>query len=121
MQETTTLLDEGANGDSVEPNLQVPLARALADYAPATHGILIDAATYEWAKDVKGEADQFAKEGASEDLGAKNKVTHDLINEWASSRGRDPMEDTIIENMRDESSQSYLTSRTSAFSALGRD
>lgn len=82
---------------------------------------VLDIATYEWSKDVKAEADQFAKEGASEDMAAKSQGTHDLINQWAVTRGLDYENDAIVINMRDEASQSYITSRTAAFTALGRD
>ncbi|MFH8582674.1 hypothetical protein ACH4EF_42940, partial [Streptomyces zaomyceticus] len=82
---------------------------------------VLDSATYEWSKDVKAEADQVAKVGVSDDLGAKSQGTHDLINQWAAGRGRDYKTDPIVINMRDEASQSYITSRTAAFSALGRD
>ncbi|MGX4690057.1 hypothetical protein [Streptomyces sp. JNUCC 63] len=82
---------------------------------------VLDAATYEWSKDVKAEADQFAKKETSADLAAKSQGTHDLINQWAATRGLDYKNDAIVINMRDEASQSYITSRTAAFATLGRN
>ncbi|MFC9858581.1 MULTISPECIES: hypothetical protein [unclassified Streptomyces] len=82
---------------------------------------MLDAATYEWSKDIKAEADQIAKAETTKDLMAKNHASHDLINQWAAGQGKDYVKDTAVINMRDEASQSYITSRTTALSVLGRD
>ncbi|MFF1498795.1 hypothetical protein ACFVZR_02680 [Streptomyces sp. NPDC058316] len=82
---------------------------------------VLDAATYEWSKDIKAEADQIAKAETTKDLMAKNMASHDLINQWADGRGKDYVHDKAVQNMRDEASQTYITARTTALSVLGRD
>ncbi|MET9765801.1 hypothetical protein [Streptomyces sp. NPDC006415] len=81
---------------------------------------LLDSAAYEWSKDIKAEADQIAKAKTTDDLMAHSMGSHDLINQWAEGRQMDYEKDTAVKNMRDEASQSYITSRTAALAVLNR-
>ncbi|MGW9372245.1 hypothetical protein ACWGVR_19750 [Streptomyces xanthophaeus] len=81
---------------------------------------MVDAATYEWSKDVKAEADQVANVSAGEEMRAKSKGTHDLINQWADTCGRDPMTDSVVNHLRDQSDLHYSASRNQALADLHR-
>ncbi|MBT1189822.1 hypothetical protein HET69_39050 [Streptomyces sp. CJ_13] len=81
---------------------------------------MVDAATYEWSKDVKAEADQIANVGVAKETGAKAQGSHDLINQWAGSRGRDPMTDSVVNYLRDQSDLHYSASRNQALADLHR-
>ncbi|MFG2415618.1 hypothetical protein [Streptomyces goshikiensis] len=86
---------------------------------------MVDAATYEWSKDVKAEADQIAnvgvaKEMGAKEMGAKAQGSHDLINQWAGSRRRDPMTDSVVNYLRDQSDLPYSASRNQALADLHR-
>ncbi|MFE9846416.1 hypothetical protein [Streptomyces goshikiensis] len=81
---------------------------------------MVDAATYEWSKDVKAEADQIANVGVAKEMGAKAQGSHDLINQWAGSRGRDPMTDSVVNYLRDQSDLHYSASRNQALADLHR-
>ncbi|MFB6870947.1 hypothetical protein [Streptomyces sp. NPDC056323] len=45
------------------------------------------AATYEWSKDVKAEADQVANVEVGDEMQAKSQGAHDLPNQWYLERG----------------------------------
>ncbi|MEU8892440.1 hypothetical protein [Streptomyces sp. NPDC048442] len=80
----------------------------------------VDAATYEWSKDVKAEADQTANVGVAKEMGARAQGAHDLINQWADGRGRDPMKDSVVNFLRDQSDLHYNASRNQALADLHR-
>ncbi|WP_405442278.1 hypothetical protein OG373_33665 [Streptomyces avidinii] len=81
---------------------------------------MVDATTYEWSKDVKAEADQVANVGVAKEMGAKSQGSHDLINQWANGRGRDPMTDSVVNHLRDQSDLHYSASRNQALADLHR-
>jgi hypothetical protein len=89
---------------------------------------LLDAAAYEWQKDVEDAATSQAQEKNSDHYAAGMNGTYDLIDRWAKDRGvdihdenntkRDPNWDAW-QAMRDEAKQSYGTSRGDAAVYLG--
>ncbi|MCZ2524821.1 DUF6571 family protein [Streptomyces sp. HB2AG] len=81
---------------------------------------IIDSATYEWAKDVKAAADAEAGNENSGKLSTGVAGTNDLIDRWAEGREMDPDHDSVRQ-IKQESEQSYITSRESAFTHLHRD
>ncbi|MFF2727614.1 hypothetical protein ACFVS9_06880 [Streptomyces sp. NPDC058008] len=91
---------------------------------------LIDAATYEWSKDVISAADSAAVEKNSKHYSSGVGGTYSLIDAWAVERGvdvedrdnskHDPNWDAW-QAMRNEAKQSYSGSRGDAATYLGRD
>ncbi|MEV8227437.1 hypothetical protein AB0P41_15535 [Streptomyces sp. NPDC079167] len=91
---------------------------------------LVDAATYEWSKDVIDSANSAAQEKNSEHYSSGIGGTYSLIDAWAVERGVDVDDRTNSKNdphrdawqaMRDEAKQSYSGSRGDAAVYLGRD
>lgn len=91
---------------------------------------LIDAATYEWSKDVISAADSAATEKNSEHYNSGVGGTYSLIDAWAVERGVDVEDPKNVKNdpnwdawqaMRKEAKQSYSGARGDAATYLGRD
>lgn len=91
---------------------------------------LVDAATYEWSKDVIDSANSAALEQNSKHYGSGVGGTYSLIDAWAAERGVDVEDHDNRKNdpnwvawqaMRDEAKQSYTGSRGDAAVYLGRD
>ncbi|MFE0424200.1 hypothetical protein [Streptomyces sp. NPDC058953] len=89
---------------------------------------LIDAATYEWSKDVADAAGSQAQEKNSDHYASGVNGTYDMIDRWAVDRGVDIDDEDNSGNdpnwvawqaMRDEAKQSYGTSRGDAAVYLG--
>ncbi|MFB7184320.1 hypothetical protein ACFCZT_03200 [Streptomyces sp. NPDC056230] len=80
----------------------------------------VDAATYEWSKDVKAEADQVANVGVAKEMGAKAQGSHALINQWADGRGMDHKKDPVVNYLRDYNDLHYSTARNQALADLHR-
>ncbi|MCH0563533.1 hypothetical protein I3F54_09975 [Streptomyces sp. MUM 2J] len=89
---------------------------------------LIDAATYEWSKDVADAASSQAQENNSAHYASGVNGTYDMIDRWAEERGVDIHAQTnsghdpdwdAWQAMRDEAKQSYGASRGDAAVYLG--
>ncbi|MEB3958869.1 hypothetical protein OKJ48_01135 [Streptomyces kunmingensis] len=89
---------------------------------------LVDAATYEWSKDVTDAASSQAKEQNSEHYSSGINGTYDMIDQWAADRGVDIDDENNAKHdpnwdawqaMRDEAKQSYGSSRGDAAAYLG--
>ncbi|WP_405686492.1 hypothetical protein [Streptomyces sp. NBC_00057] len=89
---------------------------------------LVDAATYEWSKDVADAANSAAVEKNSDHYSAGVNGTYSLIDAWAKDRGVDVNDHKNEKNdpnwdawqaMRDEAKQSYSGSRGDAAVYLG--
>ncbi|WP_343245182.1 DUF6571 family protein [Streptomyces sp. SID14478] len=89
---------------------------------------LIDAGTYEWAKDVADAAGSQAQEQNSDHYSSGINSTYDMIDQWAADRGVDVDDENNSRHdpdwdawqaMRDEAKQSYGTSRGDAAVYLG--
>ncbi|MFH9419166.1 hypothetical protein [Streptomyces sp. NPDC017529] len=78
---------------------------------------LLDQTTYDWSKDVKAAADAKAANDGAEKNAAGVDGTYDLIDRWAAVRGQDS-ESNAIRQVKQESEQSYATSRASALGVL---
>ncbi|WP_171167629.1 hypothetical protein [Streptomyces sp. I05A-00742] len=81
---------------------------------------IVDTATYEWANDIKSQADEAAQERSINDLKAKSGDTHHLIERWAKGRNVSATDPYFI-NMKDEATQQYVAARTLAFAELKRN
>ncbi|MZD08272.1 hypothetical protein GTW43_24790 [Streptomyces sp. SID5785] len=89
---------------------------------------LVDAATYEWSKDVADAASSQAQEKNSDHYSSGINGTYDMIDKWAVDRGVDIDDESNARHdpnwdawqaMRDEAKQSYGTSRGDAAVYLG--
>ncbi|MEU4346749.1 hypothetical protein [Streptomyces sp. NPDC023838] len=80
----------------------------------------VDAATYEWSKDVKAEADQVANVGVAKEMSVKAQGSHDLINQWAAGRGMDYGKDPVVNYLQDYMNLHYSTARNQALADLHR-
>ncbi|MGW8066421.1 hypothetical protein ACVV2G_30105 [Streptomyces ziwulingensis] len=89
---------------------------------------LVDAATYEWSKDVADAAESQAQEKNSDHYASGTTGTYDLIDRWAEDRGVDIHDENNAKEdpdwdawqaMRDEAKQSYGASRGDAAVYLG--
>lgn len=89
---------------------------------------LVDAATYEWSKDVADAASSQAQEKNSDHYTSGINGTYDMIDRWAVERGVDIEDESNAKNdpnwvawqaMRDEAKQSYGTSRGDSAVYLG--
>lgn len=125
-----------------ERNGKITAANDMAKYA--YHGIgapitglpvfgdtaqrLVDAATYEWSKDVSSAASSAAQEKNSDHYASGIDGTYSLIDAWAADRGVDTKDEHNAKNdpnweawqaMRREAKQSYSTSRGDAAVNLG--
>jgi molecular chaperone GrpE (heat shock protein) len=89
---------------------------------------LVDAATYEWSKDVADAASSQAQEKNSDHYAAGINGTYDMIDRWAEDRGVDIHDEENKKNdpnwvawqaMRDEAKLSYGASRGDAAVYLG--
>ncbi|MFE7114028.1 hypothetical protein ACFU99_01195 [Streptomyces sp. NPDC057654] len=76
----------------------------------------LDAATYEWSKDVINEKEGRARADNSENYAAGLDGTNKLIDKWAV--GRHAGESTAVDRMKDEAEQSYTSGRDAAYTAL---
>ncbi|MFE7242475.1 hypothetical protein [Streptomyces sp. NPDC057580] len=81
---------------------------------------MVDAATYEWSKDVKAEADQVANVGVAKEMGVKAQGSHDLINQWAAGRGMDYKKDPVVNYLQDYMNLHYSSARNQALADLHR-
>ncbi|MDV9195284.1 hypothetical protein R6M67_07830 [Streptomyces sp. Wh19] len=80
---------------------------------------MVDAATYEWSKDVKAEADQVANAEVDRALKAKSQGAHDLLNQWYLDRGLDKTASTP-NFLSDQMDLHYSKSRNQALIDLHR-
>ncbi|MEW2493265.1 hypothetical protein AB0942_06865 [Streptomyces nodosus] len=89
---------------------------------------LVDAATYEWSKDVIAAAESKAQEHNSDHYAAGVTGTYNMIDAWAVDRGVDINDEHNSKHdpnwdawqaMKDEAKQSYSASRGDAASYLG--
>ncbi|MGW1150022.1 hypothetical protein ACWD45_01990 [Streptomyces rubiginosohelvolus] len=76
----------------------------------------VDAATYEWSKDVITEQEDIAREGVSKETAGGIAGTNNLIDSWADTREAKGTD--AAENAKGEAKQSYITGREEAYSAL---
>ncbi|MFW3472599.1 hypothetical protein ACN24M_14900 [Streptomyces microflavus] len=76
----------------------------------------VDAATYEWSKDVITEKENVARAGVSRETAGGIAGTNNLIDGWAETR--DAKGTDAAENAKGEAKQSYITGREEAYSAL---
>ncbi|MBH1932818.1 hypothetical protein I5Q34_00655 [Streptomyces sp. AV19] len=81
---------------------------------------IVDAATYEWANDMKNQADEAAKNGSIKELESKSQDLHELIKYWAEGRNLKAT-DPYVYNMHDEAVQQYDSARSTAFTDLKRN
>ncbi|MFE3865774.1 hypothetical protein ACFXPT_35940 [Streptomyces goshikiensis] len=77
---------------------------------------MIDAATYEWSKDVAAEHEAMALKKESTDAAAGVGATNSLIDSFATGHGANGS--VAHEHARGEAKQSYITGREDAYSAL---
>ncbi|MFE1873022.1 DUF6571 family protein [Streptomyces sp. NPDC059496] len=77
---------------------------------------MIDAATYEWSKDVAAEHEAMALKKESKDAAAGVGATNSLIDSFATGQGAHGS--VAHEHARGEAKQSYITGREDAYSAL---
>ncbi|MFD7915090.1 DUF6571 family protein [Streptomyces sp. NPDC059752] len=77
---------------------------------------MIDAATYEWSKDVAAEHEAMALKKESKDAAAGVGATNSLIDSFATGQGANGS--VAHEHARGEAKQSYITGREDAYSAL---
>lgn len=92
---------------------------ALANTIPQVGDIAqraVDAATYEWSKDVITEKENIARAEVSKETAGGIAGTNDLIDSWADTR--DAKGSDAAENAKGEAKQSYITGREEAYSAL---
>ncbi|MFE7366764.1 hypothetical protein [Streptomyces anulatus] len=92
---------------------------ALANTIPQVGDIAqraVDAATYEWSKDVITEKENVAREGVSKETAGGIAGTNNLIDSWAETREAKGTD--AAENAKGEAKQSYITGREEAYSAL---
>ncbi|RLV69095.1 hypothetical protein STAN_4623 [Streptomyces sp. CBMAI 2042] len=76
----------------------------------------VDAATYEWSKDVITEKENVARADVSRETAGGIAGTNNLIDSWADTR--DAKGSDAAENAKGEAKQSYITGREEAYSAL---
>ncbi len=76
----------------------------------------VDAAAYEWSKDVITEQEDIAREGVSKETAGGIAGTNNLIDSWADTREAKGTD--AAENAKGEAKQSYITGREEAYSAL---
>ena len=76
----------------------------------------VDAATYEWSKDVITEKENVARADVSRETAGGIAGTNNLIDGWADTR--DAKGPDAAENAKGEAKQSYITGREEAYSAL---
>lgn len=76
----------------------------------------VDAATYEWSKDVVTEKENVARADVSHETAGGIAGTNNLIDGWAETR--DAKGTDAAENAKGEAKQSYITGREEAYSAL---
>jgi len=92
---------------------------ALANTIPQVGDIAqraVDAATYEWSKDVITEKENVARADVSRETAGGIAGTNNLIDSWAETR--DAKGSDAAENAKGEAKQSYITGREEAYSAL---
>lgn len=92
---------------------------ALANMIPEAGDIAqraVDAATYEWSKDVITEQENIARAEVSKETAGGIAGTNNLIDSWADTR--DAKGSEAAENAKGEAKQSYVTGREEAYSAL---
>ncbi|MEU8502470.1 hypothetical protein AB0C86_38025 [Streptomyces lavendulae] len=77
---------------------------------------LIDAATYEWSKDVAAEHEAMALKKESADAAAGVGATNSLVDSFATGQGANGS--VAHEHAKGEAKQSYITGREDAYSAL---
>ncbi|WP_432198433.1 hypothetical protein [Streptomyces sp. bgisy027] len=81
---------------------------------------MLDQETYDWSKDVKAVADARANDQTAAEKADGVGSTQDLITRWDRDRsqsGQAP-DDRIVQQMRQQTEQGYITSRESAFEDL---
>ncbi|KUL42672.1 hypothetical protein [Streptomyces regalis] len=81
---------------------------------------MLDQETYDWSKDVKAVADAQANDQTAAEKADGVGSTQDLITRWdrdRSEHGQAP-DDRIVQQMRQQTEQGYITSRESAFEDL---
>ncbi|MFZ4267070.1 hypothetical protein [Streptomyces arboris] len=76
----------------------------------------VDAATYEWSKDVITEKENVARADVSRETAGGIAGTNNLIDGWADTR--EAKGSDAAENAKGEAKQSYITGREEAYSAL---
>ncbi|KJY41612.1 hypothetical protein VR41_11810 [Streptomyces sp. NRRL B-1568] len=76
----------------------------------------VDAATYEWSKDVINEKEAHARADNSRRYAEGLGGTYELVDRWAD--GRHAAGSTAVNRMKDEAEQSYTTGRDDAYTAL---
>lgn len=81
---------------------------------------MVDAATYEWSKDVKAEADQVANVKVAADMGAKSQGALDLVQQWEKTRGMDYTTDSRAIYLQDQMNLHYGSARNQALADLHR-
>ncbi|WSQ35736.1 hypothetical protein OG609_15365 [Streptomyces sp. NBC_01224] len=92
---------------------------ALANTIPQVGDIAqraVDAATYEWFKDVITEKENIARAEVSKETAGGIAGTNNLIDAWADTR--EAKGSDAAENAKGEARQSYITGREEAYSAL---
>ncbi|MFF3689564.1 hypothetical protein [Streptomyces sp. NPDC002187] len=92
---------------------------ALANTIPVVGDVAqrsVDAATYEWSKDVITEKENIARADVSKETANGIAGTNNLIDSWADTR--DAKNSPAAENAKGEAKQSYITGREEAYSAL---
>ncbi|WP_437059315.1 hypothetical protein [Streptomyces sp. enrichment culture] len=77
---------------------------------------MVDAATYEYSKDVSAAAEDVARAGDSETTSAGIGSTNSLLDAWGNVHGIDGTE--AHEHAKGEAKQSFITGREDAYSAL---
>ncbi|WP_250405298.1 DUF6571 family protein, partial [Streptomyces cellostaticus] len=81
---------------------------------------MVDAATYEWSKDVKAEADQVANIGVAKKMGDMSHGALDLVQQWEKSRGMDYTKDPTANYLQDYMNLHYGSARDQALADLHR-
>ncbi|MEU0148381.1 hypothetical protein ABZ119_20815 [Streptomyces sp. NPDC006288] len=77
---------------------------------------MVDAATYEYSKDVAAEAEDAARAEESTNTSAGIAGTNNLLDAWGNERGVAGSE--AHDHAKGEAKQSYITGREDAYSAL---